>query len=476
MYTRGMSELSARDAIVIGSGAGGATIAGALARAGAAVTLVEAGPALGAIAGANARNLFPGERALDEQAALMRGLRPDPARGDEPLAGLPNTALVRGVGGMLTQWLGNCPEPEPELERPECIPLSDWLTLVERARDALGVRTDLAEGGVRQARLIERLRSAVATPSGERDVQPMPVSGTRAAVGVMYHGADVLLGVRPELQIRADTVATRLIANGPRITEVEIVWRDRRQPERIAADAVVVAAGTVGTPQLLVGSEVDAGPALGHYLTDHPNVESTVRLHPDIVEGAGADDPMFMIWIPFTRSRRRHSMVHRSYPWEAPSYQIPFDEARRSAELRTLCGMAPVPENRLTFHTESLDAFGLPRVSGQIALSPADREHLRASETAHAELARAIEDPRHPTRARVKDHLPRGAPHLCGSHRMGDRPDGTSVTDSFGRVWAYENLYLAGNGMLPGSSSCNPALTVVAVALRTAAAILAAYD
>jgi choline dehydrogenase-like flavoprotein len=169
-------------------------------------------------------------------------------------------------------------------------------------------------------------------------------------------------------------------------------------------------------------------------------------------------------------------MMHRSYPWEPPSYEIPFDSAWRSAELRTLCGMAPTPENHLTFHTESLDAFGLPRVSGQITLSPSDREHLRACEAAHAELARAIEDPRHPTRARVKDQLPRGAPHLCGSHRRGDRPDGTTVTDPFGRVWAYENLYLAGNGMLPGSSSCNPALTVVAVALRTADTIISAYD
>jgi len=150
--------------------------------------------------------------------------------------------------------------------------------------------------------------------------------------------------------------------------------------------------------------------------------------------------------------------------------------ARRAAELRTLCGMAPAPQNRLTFHSDRLDEFGLPRVSGEIALSPEDREHLRACESAHAELARAIEDPLHPTHARVKDQLPRGAPHLCGSHRMGDRPDGTTVTDPFGRVWAYENLYLAGNGMLPGSSSCNPALTVVAVALRTADAIIAAYD
>lgn len=51
---------------------------------------------------------------------------------------------------------------------------------------------------------------------------------------------------------------------------------------------------------------------------------------------------------------------------------------------------------------------------------------------------------------------------------MGAADDGTSVVDPCGRVWNMDGLYLGGNGILPTPNSCNPALSVVAVALRTA--------
>ena len=55
---------------------------------------------------------------------------------------------------------------------------------------------------------------------------------------------------------------------------------------------------------------------------------------------------------------------------------------------------------------------------------------------------------------------------------MGTSSAGESVTDSFARVWAYDNLYLAGNGLFDRRISCNPTLTAVAMALRSADEIL----
>lgn len=47
------------------------------------------------------------------------------------------------------------------------------------------------------------------------------------------------------------------------------------------------------------------------------------------------------------------------------------------------------------------------------------------------------------------------------------------VVDQFGRAWDHENLYMASTGLLPTSSTCNSTVNALAVAMRTAAHILA---
>ena len=56
---------------------------------------------------------------------------------------------------------------------------------------------------------------------------------------------------------------------------------------------------------------------------------------------------------------------------------------------------------------------------------------------------------------------------------MGAVDDGTSVVDGGGRVWGYDNLYVADNSVIGGSNSGNPTFMMVAQALRTADRILA---
>ena len=57
--------------------------------------------------------------------------------------------------------------------------------------------------------------------------------------------------------------------------------------------------------------------------------------------------------------------------------------------------------------------------------------------------------------------------HQCGTARMGDDP-GTSVVNSFGRSHDHPNLFVTDASALPTSAAVNPALTVAALALRTA--------
>jgi len=58
-----------------------------------------------------------------------------------------------------------------------------------------------------------------------------------------------------------------------------------------------------------------------------------------------------------------------------------------------------------------------------------------------------------------------GAGHTMGTFRMGSDPQ-QSVTDSHGKSWDHDNLYLTGSGLFPTVCSANPTLTIAAVTLR----------
>ncbi|MFT6503145.1 MAG: choline dehydrogenase-like flavoprotein [Crocinitomicaceae bacterium] len=65
-----------------------------------------------------------------------------------------------------------------------------------------------------------------------------------------------------------------------------------------------------------------------------------------------------------------------------------------------------------------------------------------------------------------------GAGHIMGTHRMGDAKE-NSVTNSDLKSWDHDNLYIVGCGSFPTGATSNPTLTLVALALRAADAMIA---
>ena len=65
--------------------------------------------------------------------------------------------------------------------------------------------------------------------------------------------------------------------------------------------------------------------------------------------------------------------------------------------------------------------------------------------------------------------MPLGASlHYQGTTRMGASDDGTSVCGPDSEVWGVPGLFVAGNGVIPTPTACNPTLTSVALAVRGA--------
>ncbi len=61
--------------------------------------------------------------------------------------------------------------------------------------------------------------------------------------------------------------------------------------------------------------------------------------------------------------------------------------------------------------------------------------------------------------------------HQCGTLRFGDDPT-TSVLDPYCKAWDVDNLYVVDASFFPSSTAMNPALTIVAQALRVGSRII----
>ena len=70
--------------------------------------------------------------------------------------------------------------------------------------------------------------------------------------------------------------------------------------------------------------------------------------------------------------------------------------------------------------------------------------------------------------------MPFGFAHMTGTTRMSAADDGTGVADYGGKVWGFDNLRLATNGLIPTRMVVNPTLTGVALAAYVADEIVKA--
>ena len=299
----------------------------------------------------------------------------------------------------------------------------------------------------------------------------MPVAARRRDGTVRFAAIDDLMAANPssaEIVTLPDRVCTRVLHAGGRAAGVRLLPRGGGEEVEIRAEIVVVAAGTVGTPKLLAGSGIDAGPALGAYLFDHPAIGSRVVLRPEILDGVPADDPLFTIWFPYTPERPWHNQICR-FPTNPTT--IAYDcGPGETADVFTFASMDVVPENRFAFDFERLDPFGLPELVGHYQYSAGDHRRIARGLEEHFRIAAAI--------GNVVDYRwvptffgPGWSTHMMGSCRMGAKDDGTSCVDPFGRLWGFDNLYVAGNAVFAVTNAGNPTPMTIAMALRTAGAI-----
>jgi len=467
-----VSDAVETQVVIVGSGAGGAAVAGELSRHRIPTIVVEAGPQCSRPLGTHVRNRDPSEEGLLQYDKALNGALTFPSGGAGSGRAFKDFKVIHAVGGMLSYWTCNCPTPHVA-ERAPWITDAEWDSILDRARDLLGVGYDLGNGSLRQQRLIEHVTAVVDRDEAGREVQPMPVAARRQGEQIRFASIENLLRVENESYspiLHQNLICRQILHRNGRATG--IIARSRLSGDDIVinAEVVVVAAGVAGTPKLIAGSRIDAGPALGAYLFDHPAIGSRVVLNRDILANVAADDPVFTVWIPYALGKPWHNQICR-FPTNPAAIEYAAGP-NETADIFTFASMDVVQTNRFNFDFDRLDPFGLPELIGAYTLGALDFERLALGLREHLCIAAAI--------GNLIDHRwaptffgPGWSTHLMGSCRMGPTGDGTSCVDTFGKLWGYKNVYVAGNAVFAISNAGNPTLTTVAMALRCADAIIA---
>ena len=483
--------------LIVGSGPTGATYARLLLEAveNVSVLMVEAGPVVSTPPGTNVKNIAnPQEQAAARSAsqgdsasgvtglpsgAVVEGtvtarqgthLIGRPAEGSE---GMPAAAVATCVGGQGAHW--TCATPRPVgSERIDFIDAQEWDQHVDRAEQLLHVTRTAFSDSPQAEGLLGTVRDAFA-PEGI-EVRLLPVSGDQRPDGTMrWGGTDLLLsGLRnnDRFRLRPRTLAVRLRREGNRVVGAVLKNLESGAEEVATTHVVVVAADALRTRQLLWASGIRPA-ALGRYLTEHPLLFGFVAVREGVLSpldpDAGVFDPIQAV-VSVGYDEERHP--YHAQLMYSPSCPLPLSEDSPYRDNPAgYVGMGwgvrkwPRPEDRLVFDDADPSDDGLPGISIAYELTEREEVELERARAHQAIAAAALGD----FVEGMPVIMPAGSSlHYMGTFRLGADDDGTSVCDTYSRVWNTPGLVLAGNGLIPTANSCNPTLTSVALAVRGA--------
>ena len=271
---------------------------------------------------------------------------------------------------------------------------------------------------------------------------------------------------------------------GPDGKITSVLYRDHRASSdgvdsRQRCKAVVLCAGAVETPRLLLHTKKGNGSGqvgrnfLAHVATqvwgtfDHPvhmklgfpaTIISEDLLRPKVAKFAGGYVVQSLGVVPVTWAQS----VARGRGLFGSDFETYFDRYNFVAGIGVNGDCLPSRKNYLELSDE-VDKSGMPKPRIHFSYGDNELEMERHASTIMSEAWKA---------AGASDLWTlRRTAHVIGTCRMGDDPD-QSVVNSFGKVHDAKNLWICDNSVFPSALAANPALTIMALSLRTAEAIL----
>ncbi|MGI5129847.1 GMC family oxidoreductase [Pseudonocardia sp. CA-107938] len=284
---------------------------------------------------------------------------------------------------------------------------------------------------------------------------------------------------RPNLTIMPEALVHRVVFEGRRAVGVE-VERDG-DVEVLGGAEVIVSAGAMGSPQVLLRSGVGPAeeltevgipvvhdlPGVGRNLMDHTAISITYRTVPEVQPGP--DDPYGQAFLRYTSKSARYEtdmfirlvQVEDTLTFFTGTYApLTTGSVRvRSADPR----VDPIIDFRYLS-----DPFDLERVVETVRLSVALAEHPSMAEYLRERLV-PVDDAALASDAALAEWILRNidsAKHITSSCRMGPASDPGAVVDQYGRVHGVAGLRVIDASVMPRPTRGNTNATTIAIAER----------
>jgi choline dehydrogenase-like flavoprotein len=334
-------------------------------------------------------------------------------------------------------------------------------------------------------------------PVGPVCVACITCDGYACAIGAKNDLATRVLepGVRRGLELRSNVVVTRLVEEAGRISAVEGVDRVTGERLRFHGDRVILSAGALASPHLLLASGLErlnpAGHLVGRNLMRHCNAfvygvfasppdpgrrhHKQIAIHDFYLGDPGDEDApvgklgnIQQVMTPQTGAALRWTkglgrgagVVQRVL---APLIRL---GTRHLTGLQVIAEDQPNPENRVEVDWSRRDRFGLP--APVVVHEYSDRDLCSRA----ALVRRASEVLREAGAWRTFPYRVTTFSHAVGTVRMGSDPEAAPLDDRC-RFRGIENLYVIDGSFMPTSGGVNPSLTIAANALRVGALLAA---
>lgn len=497
--------------VVVGSGAGGGTIAGQLCQQGVRTVVLEAGPHL------TGRDYVNDEwEAFNQMAWLDPRTTSGSFRITKDFPNLP-AWTVKAVGGSTTHWAGATPRfKDYELRARSTYgdldgaSLLDWpLTLEElapyydEAEQRMGVthrwgRPPLPANNnykvfANGAERVGYTRYA----TGPYGTNAEPFDGRPGSVqdGFNFQGDkngskwSTLVSELPKagqtgnLDLRPESHVVQITHDSHgRVDGVLYVDRDGALQHQ-AARVVVLAANAIETARLLLlsasplfpdglaNSSGEVGRNYMRHLTGsvYSRFEEPVRMwRGETMAGLIADESDHSEDRDFVGGYYMETLSLGPAFLAAfidpgawgPDFSEAMDAYERTAGMWLVGEDMPQSTNRVTLNTSVTDQHGLPVPNVHFDDHPNDvamREHAWSAGEAVYDAVGAVGHVRTP---------PYPATHNLGTARMSERPE-DGVVNKWGQAHDIDNLFVADGSVMTTGAAANPTLTIVALAIRT---------